>query len=351
LVDSTSDSSSAQDHRSVPLRERSGVIITSPSTSNPIHEKNSVTESERGSVTESSFSFSSLLQGVMGIFGSKEDDGIDRDAIKNAGEVYETDRIFYDNDGNLRFGKKPRIIKDEIKLFQARGVDDTEEEDGKLWYIIDGPWLASWLAFVQISDENFTFPDPGPCDNKRLLQHNKLFEGWEAREGLTQASKADSGDFRRITQKAWELYTNLYPGSGPAITCVARFPKADTEEKELDILSDDKIKSKDPYSTDYWLIDQDNYEPPKEAVKLLKKKKARLEAAKDLVDSEEAQILGIDLLRQNRAEDSDDEDVRSKDSDDESDGHKKGVHSADSDDESDGLMVPASFSVLRYGFR
>jgi hypothetical protein len=65
--------------------------------------------------------------------------------------VYSTDSIYYGDDGNLRFGRKPRDRQEEMKAFAADGVDDTVEENGKRWYIMDGPWmevLAHVLAYA-----------------------------------------------------------------------------------------------------------------------------------------------------------------------------------------------------------
>jgi hypothetical protein len=65
--------------------------------------------------------------------------------------VYSTDSIYYGDDGNLRFGRKPRDRQEEMKAFAADGVDDTVEENGKRWYIMDGPWMevcAHVLAYA-----------------------------------------------------------------------------------------------------------------------------------------------------------------------------------------------------------
>jgi hypothetical protein len=255
---------------------------------------------------------------VMSLLFGVDDDGIDHAAIKNA-EVYDTALIGYGPDGNLRFGRKPRDRKAEMKMFSEPGVDDTVEANGKKWYVMDGPWMESWLAFLSASNEDYTLPDPGPCDNSRLLQHNDNFDGWVAREGIQQASAKDAGDYRRVSQAAWELYIKCYPGSGPAIIITTVLPELDVPEDGDEgsdetkasplvptFLDDDEGEEEvDPYSPTLWEIDQTTYEPPPNVEELLKQKAVADDMEYNL---KEEIATAMDVLRlQNHGQDSDDD--------------------------------------------
>jgi len=249
----------------------------------------------------------------MGCCCSKNDD-IDYDAIKNAGAVYETDRIFYDEHGNLRFGRKPRNRKEEFAIFCKPDVDDTEEHPNKEWYIVDTAWIQCWLSFVHLSDADHTYPDPGACLTHRLLVHDEDYEGWKPRPGLKMATTSDVGDYRRVSKAAWLLFCQKFKGSGPAIKMY--FNPQGTAEKEA-------LKTGD-MTTYYWEIDQSSYIPPPNREEL---KKMRVKEA-----LEEDLSLNVD---DERPHDSDDEaDIPEKDSDDEEE-TKVGLVGARKADESD----------------
>jgi len=273
---------------------------------------------------------------VLSLLFGETDDTIDHEAIKNAGDVYNTDGIFYGADGNLRFGRKPRDRKEELRLFSSKDVDDTVEENGKRWYIMDGPWIEAWLAFIAASNEDFCLPDPGPCDNRRLLQHNRFLEGWEARDGVKSANGKGAGDYRRVSEAAWKLYCEKYPGSGPAISVVANILSEEQlveveEGKAADIFDDGKEGGDDPYDPKKWEIDQTTYVPPPNKEELLKKVFAEKEA-------EDVAQDGLDLLRlQGQGPDSDDDVAGSDDeappASVDSDDEQRQTHVTDSDDE------------------
>ena len=139
--------------------------------------------------------------------------------------------------------------------------------------------LQNWLAFLCASSEDFCLPDPGPCNNRRLLEHNASFDGWVARVGVEAASKTSGGDYRRVSEKAWALYCELYPGTGPAISLVTVLPTDEEEEeqeqqaKQMEDLMGETTKDTDPYSPALWEIEQKDYVPPENVKDLLKAKK------------------------------------------------------------------------------
>ena len=191
----------------------------------------------------------------MGISNSKADDTIDFESLKNIGSVYDTDKIYYDDDGNLRFGLKSIDRKAELLEFANPLVDDIIESDGKLWYIVDSSWLTSWLAYVQYSsDEDYNFPNPGPCNNTRLLIDNIDYTGWIQKSSLKCTTSNFAGDYRRISADVWYKFCKYYTGSGPEITCKS--------------IKDEKTGY---FTYSEWNIDQSTYiEPPN--VEILRKK-------------------------------------------------------------------------------
>lgn len=94
-------------------------------------------------------------------------------------------------------------------------ADDPVEEDGKIWYIINSAWLASWLQYAH-TNKNVS-PNPGPCRNECLLTPADDSLSWIGKEDLVMGSKAKEGDYRRVSKETWEIYCDLYPNSGPAI--------------------------------------------------------------------------------------------------------------------------------------
>lgn len=85
----------------------------------------------------------------------------------------------------------------------------------KTWYIVDAAWIEAWLSHVHAAPN---CPQPGPCDNTRLIVWDEDLQKWVGKSKLYMATKQTSGDYRKISEKTWKVYEKLYPRSGPAIT-------------------------------------------------------------------------------------------------------------------------------------
>lgn len=81
---------------------------------------------------------------------------------------------------------------------------------------MDATWLSSWLCYVHVDQHA---PAPGPCRNDRLVEWNPTLQKWTGRPDLVMATVNRHGDYRRVSEKAWRMYQQLYPNSGPSI-CV-----------------------------------------------------------------------------------------------------------------------------------
>lgn len=79
---------------------------------------------------------------------------------------------------------------------------------------------------------------------------------WVPRPDLVMARKNKTGDYRRITKEAWQVYCELYPGSGPAIS--------------VDFVEDPSHIGDGKYDTSTWVIDQKEF--PKENTNAPKKR-------------------------------------------------------------------------------
>jgi hypothetical protein len=136
-------------------------------------------------------------------------------------EKWDPIAIRFDDKGNLRYGKRPRIDRRK-QLEMVNKVDNPDKlaQNGSAWYVMDSAWVEAWLAYAL--DRNGICPDPGPCYNYRLLRiedepgenHGKLVP----RDNLIMANSSESGHFRRVSKEAWEAFQNIY----------------DEEENELD---------------------------------------------------------------------------------------------------------------------
>jgi hypothetical protein len=145
--------------------------------------------------------------------------------------VFDTKLIHFDEDGNLRLGIYNLFVQSYIyfiifilgtkeynregELKRIMDADDPVEEDGKIWYIINSAWVQAWLLYVH-SNKNIN-PNPGPCRNDCLLTPAEDNSIWVPKENLIMGRKEIPGDYRRISKECWEIYCELYPGSGPAI--------------------------------------------------------------------------------------------------------------------------------------
>eukprot|EP00619_Florenciella_sp_RCC1007_P011127 CAMPEP_0205903524 /NCGR_PEP_ID=MMETSP1325-20131115/156_1 /ASSEMBLY_ACC=CAM_ASM_000708 /TAXON_ID=236786 /ORGANISM="Florenciella sp., Strain RCC1007" /LENGTH=216 /DNA_ID=CAMNT_0053269183 /DNA_START=39 /DNA_END=689 /DNA_ORIENTATION=- len=121
------------------------------------------------------------------------------------------DSIYFDEDGNMRVGSHGRVRKGpEGEFERVLRLDDGAKSDEGRWCIIESGWVSSWLAFVYYNDSS---PAPGSIDNSKLLDGK---EGL-AIEGLMLASDKKQGHYRLIREPVWDLYCELYKGSGPKI--------------------------------------------------------------------------------------------------------------------------------------
>lgn len=165
---------------------------------------------------------------------------------------YDKKMIYIDEYGNFVYGDK-QFDPDE-EAIRVMNTDDPIEEDGKEWYIINTSWMNAWLMYCHLNKN--VNPNPGPCRNECLLESNQASTGWVSKSDLVMARKDKEGDYRRISKATWEVFCELYPGSGPAI----RVNFYENEEHKYDGL----------YDTSDWIIDQTNYKaPPAQPVKKL----------------------------------------------------------------------------------
>lgn len=171
-----------------------------------------------------------------------------REKMKEAYDeyVFNKQKIYYDEFGNLRYDKgaseKKYDKKKEMETIMELEKRSDDKEDGKMWFIMDAPWVESWLFYVR-NDPNS--PRPGPCINNRLLEWKEDIKKWAPRKNLAMAVNMRSGDYRRVSEETWLAFKSLYPGSGPAMTMIYTY--------------EDKYKDNGYYSTSDWII----LDPPK----------------------------------------------------------------------------------------
>ena len=91
----------------------------------------------------------------------------DDDDIKfkpSTDKVYDTNKIYWDVDGNLRYGSSDKNRDEEVlELLQLDNPDESDHE--KLWMIIPSRWVRKWLLFAHIK----CGPEPGEIDMESLL--------------------------------------------------------------------------------------------------------------------------------------------------------------------------------------
>lgn len=195
----------------------------------------------------------------MGCGGSKDDTEDDN--------ILRFQDIYYDEEGNLRVGRahvktKEQKEKELRDILNIEAGDDMDAED-VTWYIMDASWIAAWFAYVHYESE--TAPYPGPCRNERLLRPDYTLQKWVPQDRLVMASKKRSGDYRRVSRKTWELYSELYPGCGPTITTVFKNVIQYANYGFMyfsNLKQDDNFKESGLYDTSGWNIDQDFPLPP-----------------------------------------------------------------------------------------
>lgn len=161
----------------------------------------------------------------MGESYSKHKD--DEEVQEEENRIYDKTLISFDNHGNLVLASKPRKPEEELK--RILGADDQEEELNKEWCVVASDWVNAWLLYVHTNKG--VSPAPGPCSNLGLLQPNEDGTFWIPRSGLVLGDKNKTGDYRRISRESWEIYCELYPGSGPLIT--TRLTSEEIKELEV----------------------------------------------------------------------------------------------------------------------
>jgi hypothetical protein len=75
--------------------------------------------------------------------------------------------------------------------------------------------MNAWMLYCHLNKD--VNPNPGPCRNECLLDLDEYGEAWVSKPGLVMARKDKEGDYRRISKAAWDVFCELYPGSGPQI--------------------------------------------------------------------------------------------------------------------------------------
>jgi hypothetical protein len=185
--------------------------------------------------------------------------------------VNDTRFISWDEKGNLRYGLVHPVkrLQQKLEILQLDFVDD---EDGKLWYIMDSAWIASWLAYVHFDMQ--VAPAPGPCLNHRLITYDYADKKYVFRFALQMAVQDRGGDYRRVSPEVWAKFKEFYPSSGPAITMVFN-----AKEKRNDGFYDPAM---------FTIVD--HVEPPADAndeAKTNKKKKRKLFAFRKKQEAEE----------------------------------------------------------------
>ena len=98
----------------------------------------------------------------------------------------------------------------ELEIIQQ--FESTQMKAGETWYLIDLPWLQSWLAYAfENRDENGLAQRPGPVTNHTLV---------DVTTGTFRSELEITRDFRVINANTWNFYVSKY-GGGPAISVTA----------------------------------------------------------------------------------------------------------------------------------
>lgn len=144
----------------------------------------------------------------------------EEEAVQKKGGKYDYKKIYWDRDGNLRYGLSARNRDDEI--IRILLTDSINQDDAtKLWMVVPSRWIKEWLMFShlkigkepkEITMQSLLVKDPsvpeGLRPNRSLLPPNA--------EGTEKDAEAP-GHYRRITLDAWLKLLELYGSDGPAI--------------------------------------------------------------------------------------------------------------------------------------
>jgi len=146
-------------------------------------------------------------------------------------------RIYWDADGNLRYGTTTRNRDDEIMHILQADITD-EKDDTKMWMIIPSRWVSQWLVFAYYK----MGPEPGKIPMFTLLkQDNSVDGGWRPKSNLLSPENGKlnagipnggitedrPGHYRRVSLEAWLKLLDLYGIEGFAIA-VKGVPYDDT---------------------------------------------------------------------------------------------------------------------------
>lgn len=199
----------------------------------------------------------------MGLFGSKEANPDDF--------VYKTSTMYYDEDGNLRFGGPERDVEDEVE--QMMRVDKDDSDDDVLWYVVETAWVNAWLAYAHYG--RGVSPYPGPVNNNSLIVEDPVKEAWVPKQGLLMATAGRAGDYRKVTKECWEVIEKFYKGSGPVI--LAKFSKEDPGH------------ASGLYDTSNWTVTKEYVKNDK------KRKKKKKKKVKQVSDERSGSQASVDL--------------------------------------------------------
>ena len=165
-------------------------------------------------------------------------------------EVLKIEKIYWDADGNLRYGETERNRDAEVLDLLSRDNNEDEKE-ARLWMIIPSRWVREWLLFAHLKT---TATPPGPIDMRSLLQQDASVEGgWRPKNTLrppgkgpnssssspspgraapvvtksTKSKKPEDmddfpGHYRRISYEAWQKLVELYDISEPRFAMAVR---------------------------------------------------------------------------------------------------------------------------------
>ena len=90
----------------------------------------------------------------------------------------------------------------ELEIIQQ--FESTQMKAGETWYLIDLPWLQSWLAYAfENRDEHGLAPRPGPVTNHTLV---------DVTSGTFRSELEITRDFRVINASTWNVYLSKYGG-------------------------------------------------------------------------------------------------------------------------------------------
>eukprot|EP01036_Dinobryon_divergens_P027498 gene27499-36282_t len=126
---------------------------------------------------------------------------------------YDPSQIYWDQDGNLRYGLSNRNREKEIiEILQKDSGDDSDPS--KLWVIVPSRWVRLWLSFALLKDGD----PPGPVNTSSLLVKDRNVPGgMRPKKSLKPPTTDSPGHYRRISLKAWQGLVSLYGVDGGTI--------------------------------------------------------------------------------------------------------------------------------------